>query len=381
MTEINETEPSVADELLPPSDPHSLRDFKDALLLPLSSIEDDMVDEDEEKKRFSKRKKNKAKKIKTPLAPAAYQPPAAETETYAADYADPQAPIQPEDAPCYYGYPYADAETVDPYAYPYADGQTTDPYEYPYADAETIDPYSYPYADGQTADPYEYPYADGQTADPYAYPYADAETGVPADADPQEDNADDTPYEAAAAADEIPAQTGDDGSFEQPAEAQYPPVQTVRIHRDDYLDRTSALYVPPQTRPKFQELFGTDRFLSVMSLVSVAACFVWTFVYFLMLAKRESMFSQMVLQMAQEGHYAFTATFSSPVLTFLKIALFLIPVVAFVWMFAVVRAEKVGAFIGNKKIIFAVIAVFFFIGAMAVYDLARAGLVFDVAKF
>ena len=368
MTEINETEPSVADELLPPSDPHSLRDFKDALLLPLSSIEDDMVDEDEEKKRFSKRKKNKAKKIKTPLAPAAYQPPAAETETYAADYADPQAPIQPEDAPCYYGYPYADAETVDPYAYPYADGQTTDPYEYPYADAETIDPYSYPYADGQTADP-------------YAYPYADAETGVPADADPQEDNADDTPYEAAAAADEIPAQTGDDGSFEQPAEAQYPPVQTVRIHRDDYLDRTSALYVPPQTRPKFQELFGTDRFLSVMSLVSVAACFVWTFVYFLMLAKRESMFSQMVLQMAQEGHYAFTATFSSPVLTFLKIALFLIPVVAFVWMFAVVRAEKVGAFIGNKKIIFAVIAVFFFIGAMAVYDLARAGLVFDVAKF
>ena len=398
--EMNAADPTVEKTAPSSSEQKSLREIKDMLLLPLSDIEEGDVDDEEGIrgiKRFrSKKKKNKPKKAVAVAASQTAQPPYAwqENAMPAADGVtyDPQAARQ-----------YPQAGSADAWQQQYggeafvitgaADEIPTAPLQ-PEAAADTAQ--NAASADAQTgalntdgvspqdAQSAVYGY-DAYAPDAqngyydYAAPAAAGQQAVYSQPEGQSYAAD------FAATDPIADQTpayivphAPEAVYEVATGEQN--VNTYRASRGDYLDRASAMYVPPAQRPKFQYLFGENRFLSVMSLVSSVLCIVWFLLYCWSLLERSNMFEEAIMTMQMQGQTSYVVNYTSPMIGVLKAFLYLLPALAIVWMAAVVSASKKNQYIGSRKIIFTVIGLIFFVGVMALFDLGKAGLLFDVAK-
>ncbi len=140
----------------------------------------------------------------------------------------------------------------------------------------------------------------------------------------------------------------------------------------------SYAYVPYESL--FTRLFGRSRFFGVTSVLTGAYALFWIVLYCIMLLQRSMLFSQAQLTMASRGETAYSLTFSSPLLTALRVMLYVLPVVLLLWLIALKKAERNRMGFGSRKTVVAILCLLLFMGALSLFDLGAAGLVFDIMK-
>ena len=140
---------------------------------------------------------------------------------------------------------------------------------------------------------------------------------------------------------------------------------------------TAVSAIPPS---RFTQLFGESKLLAVLTLIAGIGGIGWVLLYIGMLMERESLFTQTIQTMAVQGQYEYSVTFTSPLLGVLRGVLYLTPVFALVWALVVALCGKKNKFLGHKAVIITVLCVFALVGIVAVFDIAAAGLVFDIVK-
>ena len=142
----------------------------------------------------------------------------------------------------------------------------------------------------------------------------------------------------------------------------------------------SAAEQTPEKKAKIRSnrrfIKGDGRFLPVISFINLAFFGVWFLCYVVSLILRSVYFASAQVDMAMSGYDAYTLTFSSPLLSVLKAALYLLPVAAVIWSIAIVRADRKGRELPDSRLIIAVLCVFFAAGLTSVFDIAAAGLIF-----
>ncbi|MBQ6118729.1 MAG: hypothetical protein IJK98_05820 [Clostridia bacterium] len=121
---------------------------------------------------------------------------------------------------------------------------------------------------------------------------------------------------------------------------------------------------------------GKSRFSFVTTLLNLGLYGGWTVLYFVCLTVRSMMFTGTQAEMASQGVLNYSVTISSPLFTVLKIMIYAMPVVLFLWMRGVLSAEKKQVPQLDKKLLIAAFAVDLLAGFIVIFDVLAAKLVF-----
>ena len=122
-------------------------------------------------------------------------------------------------------------------------------------------------------------------------------------------------------------------------------------------------------------MLGTSKPAAVLTLINLFVYAIWLIIYIVCTFIRASLFSQAQAQMALQGQYNYTVTVSSPVFVFLKVMLYVLPVLALAWAIVINRADKKNI-LCDKKLIIVALAVVVCAAFTAFVDIGRLGLIF-----
>lgn len=128
----------------------------------------------------------------------------------------------------------------------------------------------------------------------------------------------------------------------------------------------------------YETLFGRSRFLSVTTFVTAGWSFAWLLTYVITAFVRASNFTQARNALQLEGAVIVSMQFSAPVLPILRVALYLLPVPAILWMLAVVDAGKKQLLPVKKRMSVFLLCMLILTALVAVWDVFSEKLIFIV---
>jgi|GEM_PF-2866343 len=142
-------------------------------------------------------------------------------------------------------------------------------------------------------------------------------------------------------------------------------------------EEESEVAVPPAEPKKlslFARIFSESKGFTVFSVITGALLAVWDILYIVTVIARDVMMSKAVSTMALQGVTEFQAEFTSPSLTILKIAAYLLIALILVWAI-VFKASDSKNKSYNKKTVIVILCLIVAAAIIAVFDVAVAHLV------
>ncbi|MCH5198648.1 MAG: hypothetical protein J1E34_07050 [Oscillospiraceae bacterium] len=125
---------------------------------------------------------------------------------------------------------------------------------------------------------------------------------------------------------------------------------------------------------RFARVFSESAAFSVFSLITGIALIAWNILYIVTAVIRDILFTNAANAMAIQGQLNYTAVFSSPALTVLKISAYFLMVLVLAWgIFFRVTDGKYKSY--NKKTVIIIMCLIAFAAVVAVFDVAFAHLV------
>ena len=135
---------------------------------------------------------------------------------------------------------------------------------------------------------------------------------------------------------------------------------------------------PPLTG--WQTLFGENRFYSIATFVCGALCVLWSLLFVIMLLDRRISLDQASFAMAQQGRLNYTVEYQSGMLGVLRFLFGAVVASAAVWSVSAVVSDRGRYLPGSRAVLIAVLCALSLTGALALFDLGTANLVFAVLK-
>ena len=129
------------------------------------------------------------------------------------------------------------------------------------------------------------------------------------------------------------------------------------------------------SRENLKLMLGTSKSVSVLTILNLVLYGGWLILYFVCTIIRETVFNSTQARMASQGQMQYTITFSSPIISFLKIMIYLLPVLAIVWAIFISRKDKKNI-ICDKKLIIVALCVVVAAAFVAFIDIGSVGLIF-----
>ncbi|MBR5411396.1 MAG: hypothetical protein IK104_12060 [Clostridia bacterium] len=145
-------------------------------------------------------------------------------------------------------------------------------------------------------------------------------------------------------------------------------------YEDEYDYEDEDLYDEIEKPRGFKGVFSENAFLSTTTIILGVICAAFDIVFFITLFMRDIMFGNALSAFPLNG-YSYTVTFDSPLLTLLKILLYLVPFAAIFFGAALIVTDKNKQYFGKKMMIVLVVLLLIAVACTG-YDMSFSHLLF-----